>query len=122
MNGIQIGEKTVKVLLADEITDCQDWFDLFGIIVPDVGSDLGQARVITCLPKLPGDDGSMSVTCINMSGEELATIVAEPGKDVAWLRAALASQIALPIWKLQLVGVDGELLGDNVSISAVPVP
>mmetsp|Transcript_112405 Transcript_112405/g.194972 ORF Transcript_112405/g.194972 Transcript_112405/m.194972 type:complete len:183 (+) Transcript_112405:54-602(+) len=59
------------------------------------GGQAKRAKVIACMFK-PLQDGNVSIGCINMAGEILAEIESEPGKDVEWLRCALAEIHPVP--------------------------
>jgi hypothetical protein len=114
MNGRRVGEDILEVLVHDGTTDI---FEMFGIVVPDVIADIRERLVITCIATLVGE-GSLDILCVSMSGEELAILHAHDSRslDIAWLRASLAMQLALPVWKLRLVGANAEILMDNLSL------
>merc|ERR1712070_545291 len=67
-------------------------------------------KVIQLRPSLVGDDGALSVSCLGISGNVLATIMAQPGQDIAAVREQLSKQLNEPMELIQLLGADGRLL------------
>lgn len=74
-------------------------------------------RVLTVHTEpLEGEDGVVSVTCTGMSGDELASLRAGPGQDVAWLRARMESELLRSEGDespLRFMRADGQLIRDD---------
>merc|ERR1719473_180685 len=67
-------------------------------------------RIIQLRPWAVEDDGALAVSCLGVSGDVLATIMAQPGQDIAAFREQLSKQLNEPMELLQLLGADGRLL------------
>jgi mitogen-activated protein kinase 1/3 len=72
-----------------------------------------QPRVIQLHPLAMAADGTLPISCHGLAGDELATIVAEPGQDISDLRAKLSRRLDEPMELLQLLRADGHLLNSS---------
>lgn len=72
--------------------------------------------VLTCIPTPVAEDGSQTVSCINMSGEELAAISCASGSDVLQLRKAIKDELGKDV---KLISMAGKILADGDLISSL---
>lgn len=75
--------------------------------------------VLTCMPMPAAADGSQTVSCVNMSGDELAAIGCGAGFSVAQLRTAVKEELGTAA---NLVSVDGRILADGDLIASLSMP
>jgi len=78
---------------------------------------LGECRVVTCSLKQTNADGSLSILCTGLSGDELATLSCHPDKSTAELRASLAELLALPAYRVRLVSQAGQHIDIDAKLS-----
>lgn len=72
--------------------------------------------VLTCIPTPAAEDGSQTVSCLNMSGEELAAVACASGSDVLQLRKAITDELDKDV---KLVSIAGKILADGDPISSL---
>lgn len=73
-------------------------------------------RVVTLHPALPAN-GVVAVSCTTLGGDSFDIVCEDPGRDVAWLRSAIAAQLGLDPRQLRLVSAAGRLVGTQEQVA-----